>query len=114
MWRQSQLPLTYHNQAAACIPGLGEFLLTFLPSAAQLLRPLRDALDSSANGSSPVSWSDSMKKIFLQTKAAVASAITLAHAVAGALLSLMVDSSATRVGEALQLFSSLGANIVLL
>ncbi len=54
---------------------LGELL--FRP--ARLLRLLTGALV----GSSPATWLDSMQKTILQTKPAVASAMTLAHLVAG-------------------------------
>ena len=80
--------------------GMVNFYRRFLRSAAQVLKPLTDALVGKPTG--PLQWTEEMAAAFLASKAAMIAAAELAHPVEGAELSLAVDASGSHVGAVLQ------------
>jgi len=80
--------------------GMVNFYRRFLRGAAQVLRPLTNALVGQPAGQ--LTWTGDMVAAFEASKAAMCSAAELAHPVEGAELSLVVDASATHVGAVLQ------------
>ncbi len=82
--------------------GMINFYRRFLPSIARTLSPLTDALKGGGKGATPVAWSPAREAAFQEAKAALCSATTLAHPDQQAVLSLMVDASATHIGAVLQ------------
>jgi len=80
--------------------GMVNFYRRFLRSAAQVLKPLTDALVGKPAGQ--LDWSEEMVAAFEASKAAMCTAAELAHPVEGAELSLAVDASGTHVGAVLQ------------
>jgi hypothetical protein len=97
-----KFPLPHTFKQLQAFLGLVNFYHRFVPRAAQFLRPLTDVLGGGQKGSTPVTWSASMRSAFHTAKAAVAEATFLAHPSLDSNLSLVVDASATHVGAALQ------------
>ncbi len=79
--------------------GMVNFYRRFLPAAANVLRPLTEALKGAPKGK--ISWSADMERSFAQSKAAMLNAAELAHPSPGADLSLTTDASDTHVGAVL-------------
>jgi hypothetical protein len=86
--------------------GLVNFYRRFIPAAAQILRPLTDALRGP--NKSRLSWTPDMENAFLRAKQAVCTATMLAHPDPAAPLSLAVDASDSHVGGVLQQMTSNG------
>jgi len=82
--------------------GLVNFYRRFIPGAAGILLPLTSSLRGGVGGHTPVPWTTDMLLAFANIKQSLASAVSLAHPAADAVLVLVVDASATHVGAALQ------------
>jgi hypothetical protein len=82
--------------------GMVNFYRRFLPAVAKTLKPLTDALRGKLRGTDTVLWTAECAVAFEAAKQALLRATCLAHPVAGAKLSLAVDTSATHVGGTLQ------------
>jgi hypothetical protein len=82
--------------------GMVNFYRRFLPSIARTLRPLTDALRGGRKGADRLEWSAAMDAAFAAAKQSLLTATHLAHPTVGAELSVVVDASATHVGECLQ------------
>jgi hypothetical protein len=105
------VPLSRHVTALQDIPqpgdipglqrflGLINFYRRFLPGIAGTLRPLTDALKGKPKR---LDWSAEMETAFIDAKAALSSATTLAHPSATAQVSLAVDASSSHIGAVLQ------------
>lgn len=81
--------------------GMVNFYHRFVPKAANLMRPLYQAL---AGKKRPrlLDWTPEMTSAFEATKAALANAVMLAHPAPDAKISLTTDASAVAVGGVLQ------------
>ena len=79
--------------------GMVNFYRRFLPGVARTLRPLTDAL---AGNPRILAWSSELQSAFDAAKAALASAVSLAHPSPSADVSLVTDASASHVGAVLQ------------
>ena len=109
-------PLDRHIEAVRAFPppdskvglqrflGLVNFFRRFLPSAAQFLQPLTDAL---RNSNKPFSWSKDMDVAFNTAKDELGKAVELRHPDPSAKIAVTVDASATHVGGVLQQWESL-------
>ena len=75
------------------------FFRRFLPAAALMLKPLTDALRSTAGA---WSWTPSMQSAFEASRAALTKAATLRHPRPGSPVALAVDASAQHIGAVLQ------------
>jgi hypothetical protein len=80
-----------------------------LPGLARTLLPLTDALKGGVKGASIVLWTADMVAAFTAAKAALCAATTLVHPDSAADISIMVDASATHVGQS---FSSGGEELI--
>ena len=104
-------PLRRHVEAVSAFPppsdkpslqrylGLVNFFRRFLPAAALMLKPLTDALRSTAGA---WSWTPSMQSAFEASRAALTKAATLRHPRPGSPVALAVDASAQHIGAVLQ------------
>ncbi len=81
--------------------GLLNFYHRFLPAVAATLHPLTDALKRGRKGTELVEWSPEMEVAFRQAKMALANSTQLSHPLPGAVISLLVDASATHIGAGL-------------
>jgi hypothetical protein len=97
-----KFPLPHTFKQLQAFLGLVNFYRRFIPCAAQFLCPLTNVLRGGQKGSTPVTWSASMRSAFQTAKAAIAEAAFLVHPSLDSNLSLVVDASATHVGAALQ------------
>jgi RNase H-like domain found in reverse transcriptase len=79
--------------------GLLNFYRRFVPRAAQLLRPLTNALAGKRKG---LTWSEEMQRAFDQAREAVAEVAELTNPDPAAPVSLATDASATLMGAVLQ------------
>ena len=86
--------------------GMVNFYRRFLKGAAQVLRPLTDALVGQPKGD--IAWTKEMEDAFVESKKAMYAAVELAHPVEGADLCLAVDASGSHVGAVLQQASRAG------
>ena len=105
------VPLRSHISALQDIPqpgdipglqrflGLINFYRRFLPGIAGMIRPLMDALKGKPK---KLDWSPTMETAFVDAKAALSSAMTLAHPSASAQVALAVDASSSHIGAVLQ------------
>ncbi len=82
--------------------GIINFYRRFLSEVAKTLKPLTDALCGGLHSTDVVPWTAECAEAFGAAKQALLQAMCLAHLVAGAILSLPVDASATHVGGTLQ------------
>jgi transposase InsO family protein len=80
--------------------GMANFYRRFIRSAAQILRPLTDALRGGQQVQ--LTWTAEMTAAFSQCKEAICNAAELAHPDQDGQLFLVVDASATHVGVAIQ------------
>jgi hypothetical protein len=80
--------------------GMANFYRRFLPAAAQVLKPLTDALRGGKR--TKLEWTEEMERAFREVKKKVVEAVELAHPSSGAALVLNVDASNTHVGAVLQ------------
>jgi hypothetical protein len=80
--------------------GMANFYRRFIPAAAQVLKPLTDAVKGGQANS--VDWTPDMATAFQQVKKRLCSAVELAHPEADAEIFLSVDASSTHVGAVLQ------------
>jgi hypothetical protein len=79
---------------------MANFYRRFIPTAAQLLRPLTDAVKGGQ--AAAVDWTPAMAAAFQHVKDKLCSAVELAHLEADTEVFLAVDASGTHVGAALQ------------
>jgi hypothetical protein len=79
--------------------GMINFYRRFLPGAAGTLRLLTAALSGNPK---TLPWTPDMENTFAATKAALVTAVPLAHPLPGAVLPLTTDASDTHVGAVLQ------------
>jgi RNase H-like domain found in reverse transcriptase len=79
--------------------GMANFYRRFIPAAAQVLKPLTDALKGSQ--ASSVNWTPE-RAAFQQVKDRLCGAVELDHPEADAEVFLSVDASGTHVGAVLQ------------
>ena len=86
--------------------GMVNFYRRFLKGAAQVLRPLTDALAGQPKGD--IAWTKEMEDAFVESKKAMYAAVELTHPVEGADLCLAVDASGSHVGAVLQQASRAG------
>jgi hypothetical protein len=102
-----------NNKTAAVqsFPGLSQlrsfrdslaWLISTAAGAARILVPLTDAFQGGVGGNATVVWMDAMEKAFVDAKADLVNAVTLAHPSQAVELGLMVDSSSSHVGMALE------------
>jgi RNase H-like domain found in reverse transcriptase/Reverse transcriptase (RNA-dependent DNA polymerase) len=82
--------------------GLLNFYRRFVPAAAQILRPLTDALGGGPRGKAAVTWSEEMSAAFQAARESLADTALLDHPAAAAELALVTDASASHVGAVLQ------------
>jgi hypothetical protein len=80
--------------------GMANFYRRFIPAAAQVLRPLTDAVKGGQ--AAAVDWTPAMAAAFQPVKDKLCSAVELAHPEADAEVFLAVDASGTHVGAVLQ------------
>jgi hypothetical protein len=79
--------------------GMINFYRCFLPGIADTLRPLTAALSGNPK---TLPWTPDMETAFATAKAALVTAVPLAHLLPGAVLALATDASDTQVGAVLQ------------
>jgi cleavage and polyadenylation specificity factor subunit 1 len=79
---------------------MANFYRRFIPAAAQVLKPLTDAVKGGQ--ASSVDWTPEMATAFQQVKSRLCEAVELAHPEADAEVFLSVDASGTHVGAVLQ------------
>ena len=91
-------PGTVHNLQSFL--GMANFYRRFVPSAAQVLKPLTDALRGGKRAK--LDWTDEMERSFQEVKRRIVEAVELAHPDPEATLVLAVDASDTHVGGVLQ------------
>jgi RNase H-like domain found in reverse transcriptase len=82
--------------------GLLNFYRRFVPAAAQILRPLTDALGGGSRGKAAITWSEEMTAAFRAARESLADTALLDHPAAAAELALVTDASASHVGAVLQ------------
>ena len=80
--------------------GLLNFYRRFIPRAAQILKPLTDALKGKP--SRVLQWTEHMQAAFVESKMALCKVTQLSHPAPAAEISLAVDASDTHVGAVLQ------------
>jgi cleavage and polyadenylation specificity factor subunit 1 len=91
-------PLTVGNLQTFL--GMVNFYRRFMPTAAQVLRPLTDAVKGGQ--AAAVDWTPAMAAAFQRVKDRLCSAVKLAHPEANAEVFLAVDATGTHVGAVLQ------------
>ncbi len=82
--------------------GVINFYRKFVPGAAEMLRPLTDALKGSPAARAAVEWTPERRAAFQAARAALGKATNLAFPRQDAEIALMTDASSTHVGAALQ------------
>jgi hypothetical protein len=82
--------------------GLFNFYRRFIPAAAKVVLPLTRALRGGPKGTTTLVWTPAMAAAFLAARGALSSSAVLAHAAAGAEISLVTDASATHVSAVVQ------------
>ena len=82
--------------------GVINFYRKFVPGAANILRPLTDALKGTPKPKAAVEWTKERRDAFQAAKAALRKATHLTYPKAGTEMALMVDASAAHIGAALQ------------
>ena len=87
--------------------GMANFYRRFIPAAAQVLKPLTDALRGGQR--TKLEWTQEMEGAFLGVKQKLVEAVELAHPDPQAPLVLAVDASNTHVGGVLQQADRRGA-----
>ncbi len=75
------------------------FYYRFLPTCAQLLKPLTDLL---RRGAKTLQWTATAQEAFQQAKRLLAAAVPLQHPAPNAELSLAIDASDTHIGGVMQ------------
>ncbi len=82
--------------------GVINFYRKFVPAAAEMLRPLTDALKNSPAAKAVIEWTAERRAAFQAARSALGNATHLAYPKQEAEIALMVDASANHVGAALQ------------
>ena len=82
--------------------GVINFYRKFVPAAAEMLRPLTDALKNSPAAKAVIEWTAERRTAFQAARSALGKATHLAYPKQEAEIALMVDASANHVGAALQ------------
>ena len=81
--------------------GMINFYHRFIPRAANIMRPLYQALSGKQTKKS-LTWTEEMSQAFIEAKSALAKASMLAHPIPEAHISLATDASDTAIGGVLQ------------
>jgi len=81
--------------------GVINFYRKFVPAAAEMLRPLTDALKNSPAAKAVIEWTAERRAAFQAARSALGNATHLAYPKQEAEIALMVDASANHVGAAL-------------
>jgi hypothetical protein len=82
-----------------CFLGMVNFYRRFLPSCAQILKPLTDLLKG---GAKMLEWTVSAQEAFQRAKRLLAAAVPLQHPAPNAELSLATDASDTHIEGVMQ------------
>ena len=95
-----QFPCPQNPKQLMSYLGLLNFYRRFIPRAAQILKPLTDALKGKP--SRVLQWTEHMQAAFVESKMALCKVTQLSHPAPAAEISLAVDASDTHVGAVLQ------------